>query len=104
MSRHPSNDDLQQWLESGEPARVGKHVDNCEQCMETLERLSGLDEELVADLTVAFEVPVDVERRAVRQVDKRLRNEAAFISFIELFTVGWSATKTILDIEEDSNE
>ena len=104
MSRHPSQQQLQAWLERGGPTRVGKHVDNCERCMATLEELSDLGDSLVAELTDAFAAPIDVEDRTARQVENRLRNEAAFTAFLDLFTVGWSATKTILDIEEDSDE
>ena len=95
---------VEAWLERGGPTRVGKHVDNCERCMATLEELSDLGDSLVADLTDAFAAPIDVEDRTARQVENRLRNEAAFTAFLDLFTVGWSATKTILDIEEDSDE
>jgi hypothetical protein len=104
MRRHPSQQQLQAWLESGSPARIGKHVDTCERCMATLEELTDLGDSLVAELTDAFAAPTDVEDRTARQVESRLRNEAAFTAFLDLFTVGWSATKTILDIEEDSDE
>ena len=104
MSRHPSNQQLQAWLENGEPTRVGKHVDTCERCMALLEELSDLGDSLVAELTDALAAPTDVEDRTAREVESRLRNEAAFTAFLDLFTVGWSATKTILDIEEDSDE
>ena len=104
MRRHPSQHQLQAWLESGAPWRVGKHVDGCERCMAQLEELSDLDDSLVADLTDALAPPTDVEDRTARQVESRLRNEAAFTAFLDLFTVGWSATRTILDIEEDSDE
>ena len=104
MRRHPSQQQLQAWLESGGPSRVGKHVDGCERCMAQLEVLSDLDDSLVADLTDALAAPTDVEDRTARQVESRLRNEAAFTAFLDLFTVGWSATRTILDIEEDSDE
>ena len=72
--------------------------------MAQLEELSDLDDSLVADLTDALAPPTDVEDRTARQVESRLRNEAAFTVFLDLFTVGWSATRTILDIEEDSDE
>jgi len=104
MRRHPSNQQLQAWLESGSPSRVGKHVDSCERCMALLEELSDLGDSLVADLNAALAAPTDVEDRTARQVESRLRNEAAFTAFLDLFTVGWSATRTILDIEEDSDE
>ena len=104
MRRHPSQQQLQAWLESGAPSRVGKHVDGCERCMAQLEELSDLDDSLVADLTDALAPPTDVEDRTARHVESRLRNEAAFTAFLDLFTVGWSATRTILDIEEDSDE
>jgi hypothetical protein len=104
MSRHPSNQRLQAWLESGGPARVGKHVDGCERCMALLEELSDLGDTLVAELSDALAAPTDVEDRTARQVESRLRDEAAFTAFLDLFTVGWFATKTILDIEEESDE
>jgi hypothetical protein len=104
MNRHPSQQQLQSWLESGGPARVGKHVDACERCMAMLEELSDLDETLVAVLSDALAPPTDVEDRTARQVESRLRNEAAFTAFLDLFTVGWFATKAILDIEEESDE
>lgn len=102
LSRHPSSSELQAWLEAGTPARVGKHVDQCEKCLAALEQLSDLDDGLVADLTEALAAPVDIEDRAARQVADRLRNEAAFTAFIDLFAIGWSTTRTILDLEEDS--
>jgi hypothetical protein len=104
MNRHPSNQQLQTWLESGAPARLGKHVDGCERCMALLEELSDLGDTLVAELSDALAAPTDVEDRTARQVESRLRNEAAFTAFLDLFTVGWFATKTILDIEEESDE
>jgi hypothetical protein len=104
MTRHPSHQQLQEWLETGAPTRVGKHVDDCERCMALLEELSDLDDSLVADLSDALAAPNDVEARTARQVESRLRNEAAFTAFLDLFTVGWFATKTILDIEEESDE
>jgi hypothetical protein len=72
--------------------------------MALLEELSDLGDSLVAELTDALAAPTDVEDRTARQVENRLRNEAAFTAFLDLFTVGWSATRTILDIEEDSDE
>ena len=103
MSRHPTQPELQRWLESGESPRVSKHVGSCDRCMEALERLSDLDDAMVADLGTALAPPADVELRTARQVDKRLRDEAAITTFIDLFTLGWFATRTILDIEEDSD-
>jgi hypothetical protein len=104
MKRHPSHQQLQAWLETGGPSRVGKHVDTCERCMALLEELSDLGDSLVAELTDALAAPSGVEDRTAREVENRLRNEAAFTAFLDLFTVGWSTTKTILDIEEDSHE
>ena len=54
--------------------------------------------------TLVVAAPTGVEDRTARQVENRLRNEAAFTAFLDLFTVGWFATKTILDIEEESDE
>lgn len=103
MRRHPSAERLQAWLEHGEPARVGRHVAECDHCLGALEELSDLDDGLVADLTEALAPPSDFEDRAAEQLERRLRNEDALLVFLDLFAVGWDTVRTIFQTEEESN-
>ena len=102
--RHPSEHALVAWLSTGESARVGRHVDGCEHCLVALERLSVLDDSTVADIGQVMAAPSGIEGRTVSGVERRLRNEDALLTFFDLFSVGWSTTKVILDLEESSDD
>ena len=95
--RHPSRQRLLRWLDTGEPRRVERHVDECPACQAVLEDLSALGDDLVADLQAATRPPDDLTARTHGGVDGRLRDEAAFGAFLDLFAVGWDVARTILD-------
>lgn len=97
--RHPSRRLLQRWLTGDAPRRVERHVDECEQCQVLLEELSALDDELVADLHQAVSPPEDLVDRTAGGVEERLRDEAALGAFLDLFAIGWSVTRAIVDPE-----
>ena len=101
--RHPSRRRLQQWLAGDAPRRVDRHVDACEQCQALLEELTALDDELVADLHDAVTPPADLADRTADGVGERLRDEAALGAFLDLFAVGWAATRAIIDPEAQLN-
>lgn len=96
-SRHPNRQQLQRWLDTGEPRRVAKHIDTCLACQEVLEKSSALDDDLVADLHAATDPPDDLRERTQGGVDLRLRNEAVLGAFLDLFTIGWDVARTVLD-------
>ncbi len=100
-ARHPSRQRLQRWLETGEPHRIDRHIDDCEVCQTALETLSELDEETVADLQAATTPPADIAERTHGGVDDRLRDEAAVGAFLDLFTIGWDVARCILDPTTD---
>lgn len=102
--RHPSSAALTAWLATGASARVGRHVDDCEQCLATLERLSHLDEDMRADIGEVMAAPRGIEHRTVHGVERRLRNEDALFTFFDLFAAGWATTKVVLDLEEGSDD
>ena len=99
-ARHPSRQRLQRWLETGETRRVANHIDTCAHCQEVLEEISALDEGLVADLQTATTPPDDLRERTHGGVDSRLRDEAAFGAFLDLFTIGWDVARTVLDADQ----
>ncbi len=103
MSRHPSRQRLQRWLDTGETRRVDRHINECEHCQSTLDALTELDDEVVADLQTAVAPPDDLHDRTNVGVDGRLRSEAATGVFADLFLVGWDVVHTILDPTTDSD-
>ena len=100
-ARHPKRQRLQRWLDTGGPRRVSNHIERCLHCQELLEDISALDEGLVADLQAATTPPDDLRERTHGGVDVRLRSEAAFGSFVDLFTIGWDFARVVLDPELD---
>ncbi|MEM9468265.1 MAG: hypothetical protein AAGA90_23055 [Actinomycetota bacterium] len=102
MTRHPSRQRLQRWLETGETRRVDAHIADCEHCQAILEELSELDDAVVADLQTAVTPPDDLTDRTNTGVDQRLRDEAAAGAFLDLFTIGWDVMRAVLDPTTDS--
>lgn len=103
MRRHPSRERLQRWLDTGETKRVDRHVSECDQCQQTLETVTALDDEVVAELQTAITPPDDLQTRTNVGVDGRLRSEAAAGAFADLFMIGWDVIHTILDPTTDSD-
>ena len=102
MTRHPSRQRLQRWLDTGETRRVDTHIADCEHCQAILEELSELDDAVVADLQTAVTPPDDLTDRTNTGVDERLRDEAAGGAFLDLFTIGWDVIRVVLDPATDS--
>ena len=96
-ARHPKRQRLQRWLETGETRRVSNHIERCDHCQEILEEISALDEGLVADLQAATTPPGDLRERTQGGVDVRLRNEAAFGAFLDLFAISWDVARVLVD-------
>lgn len=98
-TRHPSRPRLQRWLDTGDPRRVANHIDTCEQCQQTLDELTALDETTVADLQAATTPPEDLRERTTGGVDARLRDEAALTAFGDLFAIGWDVVRAVIEPE-----
>lgn len=96
-TRHPRDDALVRWLETGRPRRVGRHVEGCDLCMERLEAVSDLDGGLITGLESASAPPADLHARTTGGVSDRLAAEEALASVIDLFTVPWRTAASILD-------
>lgn len=95
--RHPSDEALVAWLESGRPARVSRHLDGCEPCLERLDGLSVLDEPVIGGLEAAGAPPVDlVDTTAVRVRDRLVAEEAVALT-VELFALPWQVVAALAD-------
>jgi hypothetical protein len=104
MNRHPNAARLQAWLETGEPNRVGRHVAECDRCMTSVEELSLFDDSLRADIAEVWAPPSDVEDRTAQQLQRRLRNEEALLTFVDLFAVGWDAIRLVFHPEDEEHD
>lgn len=99
MTRHPREDVLVAWLESGRPHRVGRHVEACEACLERVEAASGLDGGLLIGLESASAPPPDLHARTTGGVQDRLAAEEALAAVLDLFAVPWRTAAALLDTE-----
>lgn len=97
--RHPSQAQLATWLETGGPDDVTAHVDQCERCANSLERIDGQDEQsgasttaggrrLAQALSALWEAPADLQTRVIERVDSRVRAEKDLAVLAGLFTIG----------------
>lgn len=95
--RHPSDETLTAWLESGRPSRVSRHLDGCEACLERLDALTDLDEPLLGGLESASAPPGDLVDRTSLRVQDRLVAEEAVALTVELFALPWQVLATLAD-------
>jgi hypothetical protein len=72
--------------------------------MAALEHLSGLDDDVVADIAEVLAPPADIEDRTSSGLERRLRNEDVLFTFLDLFAVGWTAIRTVFETEEDESD
>lgn len=101
LRRHPPADALRAWLETGAPERIGDHVAECERCLAAVERSTALDGALVAGLTDAVAAPADLTARTNAGVERRLRDEEALTTFLDLFAAAWPLAGIVFDTWED---
>lgn len=99
MSRHPGDEKLAAWLESGRPRRVGRHVEECDVCLERLESASDLDGGLLTELATAASPPADHQVRTTSRVQERLAAEEAFAAMLDLFSVPWKTAVALLETD-----
>ena len=99
MTRHPSDEKLVAWLETGRPRRTGRHLEDCETCMERVEGLTDLDGGLLSGLASASSPPPDLHTRTKGRVHDRLAAEEALASLLELFAVPWTTATALFDTQ-----
>lgn len=97
MRGHPDEPTLVRWLESEKPARVGRHLRECDQCLDRLDELSGLDGGLRSGLDSMSAPPTDLGDRTTGGVHERLAAEEAAAAFVELFALPWRTMSVLVD-------
>lgn len=97
MSEHPTDEVLVTWLASGRPAKVERHLDACELCLERLDVLSDLDTGLRTELASVTEPPDDLAPRTAVGVQGRLAAQEAVSVIVELFTLPWRTLDALVD-------
>jgi hypothetical protein len=96
MSDHPDDHALVSWLESGKPARVGRHLeDGCDSCLDRLDTLSDLGD-VRGGLAEVSAPPDDLHRRTTGGLQGRLAAEEALVAFVDLFTIPWRTASVLL--------
>ncbi|MFP3905996.1 MAG: hypothetical protein ACLFRV_05720 [Acidimicrobiales bacterium] len=97
MRGHPDEQTLLRWLESEKPARVGRHLRECDQCLDRLDELSGLDGGVRSGLDSVSAPPADLGDRTSGGVHERLAAEEAAAAFVELFALPWRTMSVLVD-------
>ncbi len=112
--RHPSTTRLREWLETGEPAGVGEHVEQCERCANRLEHIDG-DESIAPSLeptaplrqalSAALSPPDDLNERVLRGVARRSRVDEELRLFAGLLSIGIETARLMIetDVDQDRN-
>lgn len=105
---HPSSSRLREWLETGEPAGVGEHVEHCDKCADRLEHLDD-DDPLVLSLepsaplrqalTAALSPPEDLSQRVLQGVARRSRADEELQLFAGLFSIGIETARLMIDTD-----
>lgn len=97
MTRHPDDDQLARWLDTGRPARVARHLEECEECLERVEERTALVGPLVETLDTASAPPSDLPERTTGGVRARLATEEAAGAFVDLFAIPWQFASVMVD-------
>lgn len=97
MNAHPDDQALLQWLETNRPTKVGRHVEACDECLDRVDALSGLDGEVRAGLDSASAPPPDLGARTSGAVHGRLAAEEAVASALDLFAIPWQTLSVLID-------
>jgi hypothetical protein len=98
MSRgHPTDEVLLGWLDSAKPGRVGRHLDECEQCLDRLDQLSAFDTGFRHQLDSASAPPVDLVRRTTGGAHGRIAAEEALSTLVDLLGLPWQTAVVMFD-------
>ncbi|HSL58286.1 MAG TPA: hypothetical protein VK866_10635 [Acidimicrobiales bacterium] len=95
--RHPSDARLAAWLEHGQPASVGRHVEGCDDCLARAEAASDLHPDTRAGLSSATSPDTDLRARTTAGVRDHLDDEEALSVLADLFGLAWGVTRAVLD-------
>lgn len=94
---HPSDEDLIAWLETGRPASVGRHVDECPACLDRLDEITHLSSEVRSGLGAVVAPPEGLASRTANQVRNRVAGQEAASLVVELFGLPWATMAILAD-------
>lgn len=97
MTRHPDDAQLARWLDTGKPAKVARHLEGCEECLERVEERTALVGPLVETLDTVSAPPPDMPERTTGGVRSRLAAEEAAGAFVDLFAIPWQFVSVMAD-------
>lgn len=73
MARHPKDDRLLAWLDGNAP-ELDEHLDDCETCAQTIDRLAAADADLRPALLSLLAPPVDLATRVSERLAARVQS------------------------------
>lgn len=101
--RHPNDDALAAWLETGGPMSVAEHVEGCGRCATRLEAMEGGP---IAALRPALEdtlaPPDDMVGRVQTRVAEARPQSEALRAVLDLFGAGWETMRLLSEGDEDA--
>lgn len=112
--RHPSTEDLQNWLADDDADDDGLsgltyHVDNCERCAAIMEELAeeaaaSAPTELGEALSQALAPPPDYTDRLIVAVNDQLSSRQVFGVVADLFAAGLETSRMLIVEDENDSE
>lgn len=98
---HPSQRRLLVWAEGAQARRTNRHISRCDRCFDRLDKMTALDSEAVRALQEALAPPEGFRGKTERELQTRVRNRDTLQLMGELFGVGWTTARALLEEEDD---
>jgi hypothetical protein len=103
--RHPSDGRLRAWLDTGEPAGVGEHVEQCERCADRLEAIDLENAPLRLDGSASLREalgelvapPTDLGDRVRHGIERRGNVERELMLLTGLLSIGVETAQLMFD-------
>lgn len=102
MRPHPSARRLHDWLDSGGPHDIDRHVAGCSRCATRLEELAEPVPQLAGALSLTLQPPDDLVRRLGAKMTDSMRTREDLVILLELMGVPWHTVRTLMtDLDDD---
>lgn len=98
---HPRRRRLLEWLETGAPPDVERHLAGCLRCVTRLEALAPAGPDLRPALAELLREPDDLVARLRTGIEGRMENRADLGLLARMFGVPFAATRLLLDHDRE---
>lgn len=102
---HPSDARLQQWVEGRRAPLTNNHVQHCPQCLDRLEDLTALEDELRHRITDDLAASDAVVRRMRARIERTLADRETMSVLTDLMNNGVRTSHVLFESDpEDKDE